>query len=184
MVQGNEQLLGVDDLYRMPDDEFRYELVSGRLISEPPTGVRHGYVSAQLCSLLVRYARRHGGVVLTGEPGFILQRSPDTVRAPDVAWIRRERYLTLEDEGKYFPGAPDLAVEVLSPGNTRLAIAEKVADYLSAGAALVWVADPKSQAITSHRDGQAPQKLTGSALLTAPDLLPDLALPVSELFSP
>ncbi|MEL7450718.1 MAG: Uma2 family endonuclease [Pseudomonadota bacterium] len=183
MVQSHEQLLSADDLYRMPDDEYRHELVKGRLISEPPPGVRHGFVEANLCNLLCQYARRHDGVVLTGDPAFILQRSPDTVRAPDVAWIKRERYLSLEDESKYFPGAPDLAVEVLSPGNTRKAIAEKVADYLSAGTVLVWVADPKRQAVTIYKAGQAPQVLTGSDLLTAPNLVPDLAVPVSDLFA-
>ena len=182
MVQSRSNLLEISDLYRMPDDEFRHELVQGQLVSEPPPGGRHGRVAARFVSVLDGVARRTGYIVLTCDAGFILHRSPDTVRAPDVALVNRERYLALEDERKLIPGAPDLAVEVLSPGNTRAEIHAKTADYLSAGTALVWVADPESQSIQSYRELLAPRFMTGTDVLTADAVLPGFSVPVQAFF--
>lgn len=167
----------------MPDDEFRHELVGGHLVSEPPTGARHGRVAARFVCTLDAFASQNDGVVLTSETGYILHRSPDTVRAPDVSLITRKRYLALEDETKAIPGPPDLAVEVLSPGNTRAAIHAKVADYLSAGTPAVWVADPDRQTVRVYHALFAPQTVAGTEMLTGRGPLSGFSVPVCDLFA-
>src|SRR5213594_956733 len=103
----------LEELYEMPDDGRRYELVRGWLVSEPPPGLRHGRVIACLVRILHEFAHtRRLGVVCTGDSGFILARSPDTLRAPDVAFLSSERLQKVEDERLCVSGPPDLAVEV------------------------------------------------------------------------
>ncbi len=111
-------LATVDDLYRLPNDERHYELVQGRIVFEPPPGDRHGRLSARLVGILDRFLEKHPvAELLAGDPGFVLSRAPDTVRAPDIADVEKGRYLPLDDESILFPGAPAPAIEILSPGN-------------------------------------------------------------------
>lgn len=180
----SQQAMTLDDLYQLPDDELRYELVNGWLVSEPPPGLRHGRIVTRLAALLDAYARRRrAGVVLSGDTGFVLHRSPDTVRAPDIAFVRLERYQAVDDERFAMPGAPDLAIEILSPGNRRGEIHAKVADYLEAGTVLVWVVDPELEQVFSYRSLFEPQRHSGSDLLTAADLLPGFSAAVGDIFS-
>ena len=133
--------------------------------------------------MLVQHTRRHrNAVVLAGDTGFILHRAPDTVRAPDIAVIRRERYDALEDETKAIPGPPELAIEIVSPCNRPTDIRAKVADYLTAGASLVWVVDPNSETVTTYRTLFEPRLIPPDGCLTAEDILPGLSLLVSDLF--
>lgn len=174
----------LDDLYRLPDDELQYELVNGWLVSEPPPGVLHGRVAMRIGALLDTYVReRRAGVIVTCDTGFVLSRSPDTVRAPDVAFIRLERYRAIGDDAGAMVGPPDLAVEVLSPGNRPQEVHAKVADYLAAGTALVWVIDPQVLQVRSYRSLFEPQIHAGPDLLTADDLLPGFSVPVEDVFS-
>ncbi len=178
------EAMTVEELYRLPDDGQRYELAHGRLVSEPPPGIRHGCVAMRLGALLDSFVRTHqAGLIVSCDAGFVLHRSPDTVRAPDLAIIRRRRYLALEDNRKAMPGAPELAIEVLSPGNRWPEVHAKVADYLAAGTALVWVVDPEIAQVHCYRTLLEPHMLTGSQSLTARDLLPGFSVPVSELFT-
>ena len=132
---------------------------------------------------LVNHTRKHrSAVVLAGDTGFILHREPDTVRAPDIAVIRRERYEALEDETRAIPGPPDLAVEVVSPSNRPAEIRSKVADYLAAGASLVWVVDPENQTVTTYRTLFESNVVDSDGTLSAEDLLPGLRLSVAQLF--
>lgn len=174
----------LDDLYRLPDDEMHYELVNGMLVSEPPPGVRHGRVASRIVVILDKYVRKHGaGIVVTCDTGFVLARAPDTVRAPDVAFIRMDRYLAMDDDAGAMTGPPDLAVEVLSPGNRPQEVHAKVADYLAAGTALIWVVDPQTSQVCSYRSLFEPQVQAGSDLLIAGDLLPGFSVPVADIFS-
>jgi Uma2 family endonuclease len=176
-------MASAEDLYRLPEDGRHYELVHGRLISEPAPGGRHGVVAATVARLLGNYVAEHRtGVVLSNDTGFILHRSPDTVRAPDVAYLRRERYLALEDDWLMIPGAPDLAIEVLSPSNRESDIHAKVADYLAAGTSLVWVIDARVGAVHSYRQLLQPEVLTGSDQLSAQEMLPGFSVTVATIF--
>ena len=171
------------ELLALPDDEYHHELVNGWLVSEPPPGVRHGHVAACVAEVLRTHVRTsRTGVVVTCDTGFILHRSPDTVRAPDVAFIRLDRYQALEDKGALMPGPPDLAVEVLSPSNRASEIHAKVADYLTAGTTVVWVVDPAAETVRSYRTLFGPETHSGSDLLAAEDLLLGFGVRVAALF--
>ncbi|MEO0974511.1 MAG: Uma2 family endonuclease [Pseudomonadota bacterium] len=171
------------DLQRVPANGWRYELLHGQLVKEPPPGPLHGTIAATLTHLLSAHARAtRAGVVLTCDSAFLLHRAPDTVRAPDVAYVRRDRFERLDLTASAFPGPPDLAVEVLSPSNRPNEIHGKVADYLEAGTALVWVVDPEAQVVTTYRQLLAPQRLATTDVLEAPDVLPGFTASVAEAF--
>ncbi len=122
-----------EDLYHLPDDGLKHELQAGILVSEPLPGTRHGHVTLHLGALLDAHVRRLRLGVVLDHSEFVLSRSPDTVRGPDLAFITRRRFEELRDRTKAFPGAPDLALEVLSPTNTPASVHAKVADYRAAG---------------------------------------------------
>src|SRR5919206_2667519 len=112
------RLMTAEELWRMPDDGQRHELIAGELTTMPPSGFEHGRLTARLTASLSRHVRTHGlGEVLAAETGFLLARDPDLVRAPDVAFVSRERVAAAGEVAGYCPGAPDLAVEVVSPND-------------------------------------------------------------------
>jgi len=150
----------VEDLYVMPDDGFNHELQAGMLVSEPAPGFRHGRIMAAIAELLRAHVKQlRLGVVLAGDSGFILARKPDTVRGPDVAFVSRERFERSGDTVRAFAGAPDLAVEVVSPSNAPAAMHAKVADYLAAGTRRVWVVDPEARTVTVYASLLGPLRL-------------------------
>jgi Uma2 family endonuclease len=176
--------LTVDDLYRLPaDDGLKHELESGFLVSEPVPGARHGYTAAKICQILVAYVEQHDlGAVFGNDTGYLLARSPDTVRGPDVSYVERTRLAAGTLPVGPFSGPPDLAVEVLSPSNTRPAIRAKVADYIAAGTRLVWVIDPESRSATVYRSLLSPRDIEENGTLDGEDVLPGLRIELSELF--
>ena len=177
-------VMTVNDLYALPDDGLKHELVHGWLVSEPLPGVRHGRIAARLVQRLGAFVDEHRlGVVLTCDTGFVLHRKPDTVRGPDVAFVRRDRYDAIDNLTAAFPGPPDIAVEVLSPSDSATSIHGKVADFLAAGTPLVWVVDPNLLQVRCYRSLLEPHILTDVDALTADDLLPRFRLPVQDLFA-
>ena len=175
--------LTAEELPYLMLDEERCELVAGELIREPLPGEDHGLVAATVLIYLGQYVReRRLGRVYAAETGFILARDPDTVRGPDAAFVSAERSAGAVRRGPYFEGAPDLAVEVLSPGNTRGDIAAKVRDYLTAGAGAVWVIDPGRRAVTVHRPGREGETFSRNDILDGGAVLPGFRLPVAKLF--
>ena len=148
-----------------------------------PAGSEHGMIALSIGGILWDFVKRHSlGVVLGAETGFKIARDPDTVRAPDVAFIRANRIGDRLPKG-YFPGAPDLAVEVLSPDDRAGEVFEKVQNWLDAGCVAVWVVDPKTQSVTVYDAGCKATVLKSSDLLTGGDLLPGFSTPVAEFFS-
>ena len=144
-------LLTADELLRVRIPDKRVELVRGVLVVREPAGGRHGRIALNLALQLGNHVNAHDlGAVYAAETGFTLARAPDTVRAPDVAFVRRERLPNPEPTG--FPDlAPDLVAEVLSPGDHPAEALAKVADWLSAGTRLVWVVDPERRAARVNR---------------------------------
>src|SRR5690349_18325812 len=123
-----------EDLLRMNHGSQRHELVRGELKSMSPAGFQHGVIINRLSLLLTEFVNRHGlGVVLGAETGFILSRNPDTVRGPDVNFVAREKIERIGIPVAYFPEAPDLAVEVVSPGDTVSEVECKAEDWLNGG---------------------------------------------------
>ena len=186
MPSGNRNVKA-EDLYDLPDDALNHELVAGCLISEPLPGTRHGAVLARVVYVLGEYLERNpAGRIVGGDCGFILARSPDTVRGPDVAFVTRERYEAIADVRKFFPGAPDLAVEVRSPSDVKGEVRSKVADYLLAGTRLVWVLDPETVTVFVYGPGLpsllAPRMLGPDDTIDGGDVLPGFSTPVKRLF--
>ena len=147
-------LMTADELLRTHVPDKRTELLRGLLVVREPAGSRHGLVTMNLGAELAVYARQTGvGSVYAAETGFKLATNPDTVRAPDVAFVTRQR-LPPPDTTGYAALAPDLAVEVLSPRDAPGEVLAKVADWLNAGTTLVWVIDPdRSVARVYRADG-------------------------------
>jgi Uma2 family endonuclease len=172
----------VEDLRHLPDDDSRYELVGGHLVREPPPGGEHGGVSATVTAHLHAFVRAHRLGRVFGETGYVLASHPDTVRGPDASFVSADRLATLPRRGPYLVGAPDLAIEVVSPGNTKAEIAAKVREYLAAGGRAVWVIDPRRESVTVHRPDRVPATVGPSETLDGGDTLPGFRLPVSELF--
>ena len=160
-------------------DIGRCELLRGRLVVMMPTGGRHGQVAMRVGHAITAFVDRHHlGVVLAAETGFVLARDPDTVRAPDVAFVRHGR----EIGEKFVDGAPDLAVEVLSPGDRPGYVREKVAEWLESGAEAVWVVDPGDGSVIAHQAEREPVRFEGDDILRGDPVLPGFELPLSRLF--
>lgn len=164
-------------------DLGRCELLRGELVMMSPAGSRHGDVANNLAFHLTLHAKATGqGKVKAAETGFILERNPDTVRAPDVAFVRASR-LHLDTREGFFPGPPDLAVEVLSPGDGAGEVLEKVQQWLDAGCERVWIADPPRGTITVHRKDNPVRVWREGETLVDESLLPGFSLPVSDVFA-
>ena len=176
------KLITAEELLAMPRGEGRrYELLRGVLVEKMATGDPHGDAVTRIAFYLTGYAEGNDyGVVRSGEPGYRLERDPDTVRAPDVAWIAPGR-IPPGTQG-YPELAPDLAVEVKSPGNSYAELAAKAGMWLSYGSRQVWVADPERVTITVYRPYQEPLILGEDDTLEGGDLLPGFATPVWRLF--
>lgn len=171
-------------LAEMPDDGYRYELVRGEIRKMAPSFEEHGLVSANVAVDLAPYVRRNGlGRVIIAETGYLLESDPDTVRAPDVSFIRQDRVSPPGERRSFVQGAPDLAIEVLSPSNRSGPMAEKVADYLAAGSRMVVVIDPVLRTATVHRPGQEPQVLNEGDTLDGGDVVPGWQMPLAEIFA-
>lgn len=177
-------LMTADELLWLPDDDHKYELVAGELIQMPPSGFLHGTVATNFCRLLSEHAIKYDlGVVCTADTGFKLQQNPDTVRAPDVAFVSRERILVEGKPEKFWPGAPDLAVEVVSPSDRFDDVLEKVQEYLAAGARLVWIALPRTLTVMVCRSAREATILRRDDELSGEDVLPGFVCRVKEIFA-
>jgi Uma2 family endonuclease len=171
-----------EELLRLPDDSCRYALVRGELQRMAAAGFRHGAVIMNVAVPLGHHVKDHGlGVVCGAETGFVLARDPDTVLAPDVAFVRRERISASGLPVTFWEGAPDLAVEVISPSDTRREVADKVASWLAAGTRLVWVVDPNHATVTIHEPDGTPRRLAEADVLDGAPLFPGFSLPVADI---
>jgi len=184
MAEPQRRRLTAEDLYELPLHDVRAELVRGDLVCEPPAGFDHGVRGIKFAYHLEAYNERHPiGVVCGADTGFVLFRDPDTVRAPDAAFVTAERAARQVRKEAYFEGAPDLAVEVVSPGDSEREVAEKVEEYLAAGTRLVWVVRQRHKMVAVHEPGKPPRVLTTAHTLDGGDLLPGFSLPVATIFT-
>jgi len=160
-----------DELLRTSIPDKRVELVRGILVVREPAGYRHGRVSMTLAFLLSKHVEgTEAGQVVSGDTGFKLTTDPDTVRAPDVAFITRERLPDPQTRG--FPAlGPDLVVEVLSPDNRPGEMLAKVGDWLEAGVRLVWVIDPERRVARVYRQDGTESHLAENGALDGEDVL-------------
>jgi Uma2 family endonuclease len=179
LVTSTKKLVTAEELLAMPDQP-RYELVYGELVEKPVPGELHGYVQANILALLGAWAKRSHAGRAYAEVGFVLNRDPDVTYLPDVAFRRASR-----DQAAargFVEGSPELAVEVLSPTNTRGEMRRKVSEYLEAGTTQVWVVDPDQGLVTIYERGKVPVDISGDAELDGGELLPGFRCRVSEFF--
>ncbi|HUL02542.1 MAG TPA: Uma2 family endonuclease [Gemmatimonadales bacterium] len=171
-----------DELLHAPVANKRTELVQGVLVVREPPGGRHGFVAMNLGVELSTYVRRTGaGAVFAAETGFKLATDPDTVRAPDVAFVARERVPAALTRG-YPALAPDLAAEVLSPDDRPGEVLAKIADWLSAGTKLVWVVDPERRLARVYRADGSERLVPAGEMLDGEEVVPGFSCPLATLF--
>jgi Uma2 family endonuclease len=161
----------------------RYELVSGELRVMSPSGWRHGQVVSNLHNILGPFIHvKQLGRTFGAETGFLLERSPDTVRAPEFAFIARENLPKDDPEEAFWPGVPDLLVEVLSPGDRTGEVDEKIAAWLSAGSRSVWIVDPVLETVTIYHSRTHVRVLTAVERIENDATIPGFSCGVDELF--
>jgi Uma2 family endonuclease len=172
-----------EELLRAAPNLGRCELVRGELVMNSPAGAQHGRVVARITIRLGAFVEERGlGELYGAETGFLIARDPDTVRAPDVAFVCTER-ARLEPRKGYFEVAPDLAVEVLSPDDRAGEVLAKVYAWLDAGCRAVWVVDPESRTVTAYRSRTQITALGPSDQLTGEDVVPGFSIPVADVFA-
>jgi len=177
------RLVTAEELLLMPDDDRPVELVNGELIWMTPTGYKHGHLVGLVYGALRDHVRSTGaGEVLAGEPGFVLRRSPDTVRAPDVAYIDASMIPGPDDELRFIDGAPNLAVEILSPTQSRAEVDAKACEYIACGSRLVWVIYPQPRTASVWRADGTTEHVPPDGYLRGEDVLPGFELRLAELF--
>ena len=173
-----------EELLDMPDDSSRHELVRGELRKMAPAGNAHGYVAMNVgVSLGVHVKANNLGRVYAAETGFKLASNPDTVLAPDAAFVRQERLDKAGETSGYWPGAPDLVVEVVSPNDRHSDVVEKALAWLEAGCRMVLVADPERRTVTVYRSLLEIRILTGCDAIDGAGVVPGWKLPLAEIFA-
>ena len=174
-------LLTADELQHFYVPDKRVELVRGLLVVRELPGMRHARVAMDLALALGAHVRAAALGRVYAEAGFKLASNPDTVRGPDIAFISRGRIPDPEPTG--FAGfAPDLVVEVISPGDRAGEVLAKVADWISAGTRVVWVLDPARRVARVYRADGTEQILTADESLDGGDVVPDFSCPLREIF--
>ncbi len=173
-----------EELLRLPMGMGeRYELVAGEFKIMSPAGSRHGRIVSRVNSLVEQAVRRGRlGATFGAETGFVLSHNPDTVRAPDVAFVAAARLPAGDLPDGYFRGAPDLAVEVVSPSEAAADIQSKVTEYFEAGGRQVWIVYPNTLQVVIFRSARESMALLAEDTLDGGDLLPGFACRVAELF--
>lgn len=163
---------------------MRHELVRGELREMSPAGNEHGYLAMRIASRLEQHVDANKlGRVYAAETGFKIASDPDTVRAPDAAFVSREHVEKVGRVADFWPGAPDLAVEVVSPGDTHAQVVEKALSWLDAGCRMVLVAEPERKAVTVYRSREDIRILTGDEAVDGADVVPGWRLTVAEIFA-
>jgi Uma2 family endonuclease len=182
MRKGAAEFMTLAEYEALPaDDAYIDEVSRGMLVREPRPGQQHGEIVAELTYLLRGYLEtRPVGRIVT-EGGFLLSTAPLTLRGPDVAFVRAER-LSSEKNPRFFRGAPDLAIEVVSPSNRAGEILQKIAELLDAGTQIAWIVYPATQTVAEHTGAGDVRVLHANDLLTAPELLPGFELRVARIF--
>lgn len=173
-----------EQLASLPDDGMRYELVQGVLHMMSPAGGRHGRIAARLLYFITRHVLQHDlGATFAAETGFLLHRNPDTVRAPDVAFVSHQRLGLLADHNGYLPLAPDLAAEVVSFHDTPAEVEAKAWAWLDAGVAVVLVVDPRARNVREYRLSEPPVRVHSAGEVDLSDVVPGFRLELAELFA-
>ena len=174
-----------EELERLEDDGYRYELIEGVLHRMSPASFRPSNIAARITARIVVFADEHGlGEVASADGGYVLRRDPDTVLAPDVAFARTERLPSAAEQEHFTPVVPDLVVEVVSSSDSMTKVDDKVERYLAAGVPFVGVFRPRRRTVTGGRPNQPARLLREGDVLGGEEVPPGFRLSVSEIFRP
>jgi len=170
-----------EQLMALPRDGRKYELLGGELVVSP-TGFQHGYISVRLATVLMDFVlRQRLGLVVDSSTGF--RMATGDCLSPDVSFVRKQRlHGQKEITTKFFQGAPDLAVEVVSPGESHRRPKQKLAEYFDNGTQMAWVVNPKNRTVSVYTSAEKVKVLHESEQLEAKTLLPGFAFPIKQLF--
>jgi Uma2 family endonuclease len=178
-----KRLITAEELLVMPDDGKFYELLDGVLLEMSPPGGMHSLITGKVFSALEAHAReRNLGFVLVGDPGIVLRRNPDRVRAPDVCFIAASR-LPGGVPSAYLDVVPDLIVEIVSPSDRASQVEQKIEEWIGAGAGLVWAIYPDTRSIVAYQNLEHVGVYNDGETITGLPVLPDFATPVSSFFA-
>jgi Uma2 family endonuclease len=172
-----------DEEFMALSDRGRYEIINGELIDRGNSGAKHGYVCSLLVMALMNYILpKKLGIILDSSTAFKMKSG--NKRSPDISFFAKERLQGLEElPTGFLEGAPDLTIEVLSPGNTIEEIDNKLVEYFENGARLVWVINPNQHYVLVYRSAQEPDRLLKSIdSLDGEDIIPGFAFPLADLF--
>jgi len=184
MAHAATTLMTVEEFARLPDGNVRCELVRGEVIEMTPSAAESGRIGSRIAIRLGAFVEAHElGITYIPDAGFLLARDPDTVRVPDVAFVTKQRAGLHPPVEGCFPGAPDLAVEVVSPTDKMTDILEKVEEYLAAGTQIVWVVVPKRPEVYIYRSTGGPEVVGADGTLTGEPILPGFSVAVAEVFA-
>jgi Uma2 family endonuclease len=176
------RLVTAEELERFPSDDRRYELVEGRLVCMSPVYFDHGRTVARLVARLYAFLEEHPFGDIVTDVGFKLASNPDTVRGPDIAFLKKDRVPSRGGRG-FFKGPPDLVIEVLSPEDRPGEMRVKIEGYLTRGVSLVVVIDPDRESATIHRPGAAAVALgPEAAVLDLSDVIPGFRCHQRDIF--
>jgi Uma2 family endonuclease len=172
------------ELQALPEDGFMHEVVNGELVMSPKNNWFHGRICTRLLFAIGNFAAAHRlGAVLDSSTGFWMFNR--NCRAPDVSFVPKSRLAALgfkPNETRFFPGAPDLAIEVLSENNTRAEIDERLKDFFGSGTRLAWIVDPDQQRVEVCHSPTRRQLIGSGGLLDGEDLLPGFQYAIADLF--
>ena len=175
-------LITAEELFKISDDSYRYELDKGRLRKMSPTGLEHGVITSRLGARLELFVEQQNlGIVCAAETGFYLEKEPDTVKAADISFYTWEKIPMNDIPKGYGDFPPDLAVEVMSPNDSFIKTEEKALSYLEKGSKMVWVIYPKEQTVTIYRK-ESKKALKNTDVLDGEDVIPGFSVNVAEIF--
>lgn len=170
----------IEDLLKTPKDGHKYELVDGKIVVSP-AGMRHSEVACKILYLIQNFLEQHPiGKAYTADVGIVLPN--ENVRSPDVTYVRLEKLPNGESPETFGHVVPDLAVEVLSPGDSARRIGQKIGEYFECGVPLVWLVDPRRKTVTVYRSLSQTEQLSSADTITAEPILPGFSAPVSKFF--
>ena len=183
VTEAPPRLVTADDLLELSSDGFYGELIRGELCEQMPPGVLHAWIVARIAGLLyVHLVDKVIGTVLAGDHGVLVERDPDTVRAPDVAFYSAETMPLNPVVSGYTDLVPDLVVEVRSPNDSRADVHDKAMMWLSIGVKIVWVVLPETRRVDVYRPGAETATLSGTESLVGDNVLPEFVCSIGDMF--
>ena len=178
------KLVTADELLEMDRQDIKGELIRGVFCEKMSVKVKHGQAAMSLGAFILAHVRpRRLGRVIGTDAGVLLERNPDTVREPDVAFISADRLPLNADIPGYLEVVPDLVAEIISPSDRPAQIHDKTRMWLSYGVRIVWEIHPERREVQVHQLGQPPTVLGEDDTLDGGDVLPGFSLPVRDIFA-